>query len=170
MSFKWSHTGMYDAANLRVLLHVFSVFSQKNFVFLCVCVCLCTRLHKWWTVHGWTLHTVSQFTCLYHNSPYLLCTSFHRTILQTILTSHILCSLHFIIQSWIFSKNYIFFETVEWLGHIYIYTYLLTFSMVQSPSWEANWFAASKEIPRISRNPKVHYCIHKLPPPVPIPG
>ena len=23
--------------------------------------------------------------------------------------------------------------------------------MVQSPSWEANWFAASQEIPRISR-------------------
>ena len=28
--------------------------------------------------------------------------------------------------------------------------------MVQSPSWEANWFAANQEIPRISRNPKVH--------------
>jgi len=29
--------------------------------------------------------------------------------------------------------------------------------MVQSPFWEANWFAPSQEIPRISRNPKVHY-------------
>ena len=38
--------------------------------------------------------------------------------------------------------------------------------MVQSPSWEANWFAASQEIPRISRNPKVHYRIHKRPPPL----
>ena len=47
-------------------------------------------------------------------------------------------------------------------------TYLLTYSMVQSPSWEANWFAASQEIPRISRNPKVHYRTHKRPPPVPI--
>jgi len=37
--------------------------------------------------------------------------------------------------------------------------------MVQSPSWEANWFAASREIPRISRNPKVHYRTHKRPPP-----
>ena len=46
-------------------------------------------------------------------------------------------------------------------------TYLLTYSMVQSPSWEANWFAASQEIPRISRNPKVHYRTHKRPPPVP---
>ena len=31
--------------------------------------------------------------------------------------------------------------------------YLLTYSMVQSPSWEANWFAASQEIPRILWNP-----------------
>ena len=30
--------------------------------------------------------------------------------------------------------------------------YLLTYSMVQSPSWEANWFAASQEIPRILWN------------------
>ena len=38
--------------------------------------------------------------------------------------------------------------------------------MVQSPSWAANWFAASQEIPRISRNPKVHYRTHKRPSPV----
>jgi len=42
--------------------------------------------------------------------------------------------------------------------------------MVQSPSWEANWFAASQEIPRVSRNPKVHYGTHKRPPPVSILG
>ena len=42
--------------------------------------------------------------------------------------------------------------------------------MVQSPSWEANWFAASQEIPRISRNSKVHYRTHKRPPPVSILG
>jgi len=40
--------------------------------------------------------------------------------------------------------------------------------MVQSPSWEANRFAASQEIPRISRNPKIHYRTHKRPPPVSI--
>ena len=44
----------------------------------------------------------------------------------------------------------------------------LTYSMVQSPSREANWFAASQQIPRISRNPKVHYRTHKRPPPVSI--
>jgi len=48
----------------------------------------------------------------------------------------------------------------------YLLTYLHTYSIVQSPSWEVNWFAASQEIPRISRNPKVHYGTHKRPPPV----
>jgi len=40
--------------------------------------------------------------------------------------------------------------------------------MEQCPSWEANWFAASQEIPHILWNQKVHYHIHKSQPPVPI--
>ena len=42
------------------------------------------------------------------------------------------------------------------MRNIYLFTYLLH---------GANWFAASQEIPRISRNPKVLYRTHKRPPP-----
>jgi hypothetical protein len=40
--------------------------------------------------------------------------------------------------------------------------------MEQSPSWEANRFVASQEIPRILLNPKVHYRIQNCSPPVSI--
>jgi len=50
--------------------------------------------------------------------------------------------------------------------HRMILTYLFTYYMVQSPFWAANWFAASQEIPRISRNPNVHYRTQKRPSPV----
>jgi hypothetical protein len=52
---------------------------------------------------------------------------------------------------------------------VYI-NHLLTFSMAQSPFSEANWFAASQEIPLISMNPKVHYRTQKHPQPVSILG
>ena len=53
-------------------------------------------------------------------------------------------------------------------SHLLTYIYLLPYSMLHSPSREANRFSASQEIPPILWNPKVHYRIHKHPPPVPI--
>ena len=46
--------------------------------------------------------------------------------------------------------------------------YMIHGSMEKSPPWEANRFAASQGFPHILWNPKVHYRIHKCPPPVPI--
>jgi len=46
--------------------------------------------------------------------------------------------------------------------------HLLTYSIEQIPSWEANRFLASQEIPRMLRNPEVHYRIYECSPPVPI--
>jgi hypothetical protein len=40
-----------------------------------------------------------------------------------------------------------------------MYTYFLNHSIQQSPSWEANRFAASQEVPLSLWNPKVHYRI-----------
>ena len=48
----------------------------------------------------------------------------------------------------------------------YILTYLHTYSMQQSPSWEANWYSASQEIPRILWNPNIHYRVYNSSPPI----
>jgi len=48
----------------------------------------------------------------------------------------------------------------------YLLTYLLTIFMEQRPSWEANRFSATQEIPHILWNLRVHYRNDKRPPPV----
>jgi len=50
----------------------------------------------------------------------------------------------------------------------YLFTYLHSYSMEQSPSREANRFSASQEIPHMLWNPKVHYSVYNSLPPVPI--
>ena len=74
----------------------------------------------------------------------------------TALLQYLFCS-HVWLMGWKELRNASFYS-------------LLTYFILQSPSWEANWFTASQEIPRISRNPKLHYRTHKRLPPVSILG
>jgi len=50
--------------------------------------------------------------------------------------------------------------------YTYLLTYIVTYSMRQSRSSEANRLSASQEIPHSLWNPRVHYGIRKFPPPV----
>ena len=77
---------------------------------------------------------------------------------------------------------FVFAQLYIWLTHFWLWKFwylpllitmtsvmaLLTYYMEQSPSWEANRFSASREIPRILWNLKDHYRIHKCLPPAPI--
>ena len=74
------------------------------------------------------------------------------------------------VQNQILAKDQYLFRTTLPTDNISdtLLTYLLTHSMEHSPAWKANQFSASQEIPHILWNPKVHYCIHKYLPPVPI--
>ena len=90
-----------------------------------------------------------------------------RNYLKTKTMSNLLTKTF--ILPYIFRQSLSFSRVNQYIKFI-MYSISLTHSMVQSRSWEANWFAASQEIPRISRNPKVHYRTHKRPPPVSILG
>jgi hypothetical protein len=59
------------------------------------------------------------------------------------------------------------FGTMMWTKNIGVLKCTYSYSMEHSSSRVAKWLIASQEILCILRNPKVHYRIHKCPPPVP---
>ena len=68
-------------------------------------------------------------------------TSKHHLIKKSHLSKRI-AQVHYILTDILKFRNILLF-------------YLRAYCMVQSPSWEANWFAASQEIPHIFMEPKV---------------
>ena len=74
---------------------------------------------------------------------------------------------HLPLYLFIYLLTYLFY-LLTLLIYLLYFTYLLTHTINHGPSWEANRFSGSQEFPRILWNPKVHYRIHKCPPPVPI--
>jgi len=66
------------------------------------------------------------------------------------------------------THEFMYADSVNVEHEMRVCTFLFTYSIDQSHSWEANRPSASQEIPRLLSNPKLNYRIDKYPPAVPI--
>ena len=111
--------------------------------------------------------------CLTYVAWNLLVSQDNCSIIGQFMTYHVMMQLwcwNRIMTCCFYIENPVWTTKYVWQIPRWPTTHLLTYSMVQSPFWEVNRFAASQEIPCISRNPNVHYRTHKRPPPVSILG
>ena len=94
---------------------------------------------------------------------YLL-TYLHTYLPTGLLTYSLTYSLTYLLTYWL---TYLLTYSFTYLL-TYLLTCLLTYLFTYLLSGEAKRFSASQEIPRILWKPKVHYCIHNSPSPVPV--
>jgi hypothetical protein len=156
-------------------------------VLVCVCVCVCGNLStlgphfqllQWCLsapdiVLSWPAATLAYYSSevYYHSYRHLTATvTWKRSYRNEVYLwgENETEERKFLSYPTLYAINILSFFLVRQPQIIYIHIYLLTYSTEQSPSWEADWFSAIQEIPHILWNPKVHFCIYKCPPPVPI--
>ena len=111
------------------------------------------------------------------NTPYIHCFTLYRgTVLRsTLQSSGIWCRLLFYKHSDVsegrLSPQRLSHGLALYINQLLAFpcliTYLLTYSMEQGPSWEANWFSDNQTNPRTLGKPKVCFRIYKCPPPTP---